>query len=323
MRKAVFLFLLTLPVWAIKGKYADPKFQHESTCKIEFSTKISTGEVLPDMCTGSLLSSKVLITAEHCVNAIRTSEPTPIPKIVCANGEESLIEKTIQAREAGLDEAQDLGFLELKTEIKAKTVKLFKTKEEEDAILEDKKSCYLAGYGKDNENNFGQLKVAAVDSVDLKPFSIGSYSSQMFRLSGNRADGGDSGGPVYCFKDGQAYLVGIHQGGTTGMEYSNSERLNQIKDWLFGIQNKNYVEEDWWYKYYIHRNMCLSFMQCLETFKSAGDLTLKMEGIVRAILKTAQEIKTEDQPTIEEMDRSWENMVDFWEKNKCFKRLYP
>lgn len=322
--KWIILLLIYSYAWAIKGEYASKEFENEASCKIYYELKSPEGKILKGTCSASLLSSKILMTADHCLGDINqnlssASEDQIAPAKVICGEEEIEIKKTTRLREGGFD-FQDIGLIELKKESHKKPFQIPENKTMYQELLQKNENCYLNGYGLDNDQKYGQLRAAKVTKLDSTPLNIYS-SSTVFKVNGNVPDHGDSGGGVYCQVGEKNYLVGVIVGGILGSPSKDIEKIDSLFYWLQYIQKNNQINKELMSSVNHYFTLCRSIDQCVKLMKGPGELTL---NVMKAI-KKMNEFYTDkyllsDYDQIQIMNSE---MVDFWNEQNCFNRLYP
>jgi hypothetical protein len=74
-------------------------------------------------------------------------------------------------------------------------------------------------------------------------------------------------------------------------------------------------------------SMCQSLQECSDALKKINQLTVDTDKIMRQLMKETQDQRAEILYHGEKSDVKlkdlWEEMIKQWEKNDCYKKLYP
>lgn len=331
---AFILLIFSMPLWAVKGQYVEG---HDltSTCKLTFYVK-QDNKILTGTCSASFIGNKTFVTAEHCyedvsqnLQMVRSQEMNQGSFFTCPGSEKKYTASNLfPMKNSGLSELQDIAIIKVEEEVSVGPIKIPKSAEELETLLSDKQNCYISGYGLDNENKYGVLKTARITNIENKPLDIFSSGSRYrVRLRENYADHGDSGGPLYCEGKDGAVLIGVVHGGMKGAIFSDIEKLSVGLDWLNFHKNYDVKDEELFRKVVSTTDMCESLTRCSETLKKINELTADTDKVISVLLKQTGEIRAQidyggelNSVTLNDL---WEEMIREWEKNNCFKKLYP
>jgi MYXO-CTERM domain-containing protein len=180
-------------------------------------------------CTATLIGSRTLLTAAHCV-ASETAPHTLLSPINFYpdgfNGQRiAAVGVTLHPDFAGANKA-DLAVVHLAEAVDATPARLGSQAPRVGEGVD------LVGFGKTGENSadFGTRReadstVGLIDSETMRYFGASS-------ALGNLCNG-DSGGPTFATRNGKVYLVGVHssKGGSCGQE-GNDMRVDSFLSWI-------------------------------------------------------------------------------------------
>ncbi|MFZ4713697.1 MAG: trypsin-like serine protease [Bacteriovoracaceae bacterium] len=335
MKYPIFLLLLfSFQAFAIKGEYVDSR-KAGFTCKLTLKARVE-GEIREVICTGSFIGNKTFSTADHCLKDVKNQEILFNQKAVtekafftCPDSETHYPVKDIFSfSDSGHSEYQDLGLLKVENEVSAPKVLIPDSSEEIETALNDSKNCFIAGYGLDNDNLYGVLKVAQLKNSENKPIDIHHLgSSYRIRLTKNFADHGDSGGPLYCETKRGMILIGATHGGLIGDTFSDTEKLNQSLDWVKYLTSKNNGSDEFFRKYQRIIENCESMALCLNKMKEVGVLTTQVNDVLQIFFAQTRTIRSEvtmgKDVAMTDLDSLWDVFSKQWDGNDCFKKLYP
>lgn len=335
MKWLLYLHLIiSFSAFAIKGEYIQ---DHDlsSTCKLTFFVK-QEGKILTGTCTGSFIGNKTFITAEHCYDDVATNQEMfksqQLPQnsfFTCPGSDKKYVVKNLfPMKNSHLNELQDMAIIKVEDEVDAKSIALPKSSEEIETALKDTKNCYVSGYGLDNDEKYGVLKTARVTNLENHPkdiFSVGS--SQRVRLRENYADHGDSGGPLYCETPTGTILMGVVHGGVKGVKFGDIEKINAALDWMAYHRDHVDSSEELFNQLMINTDLCHSLGKCSDAMKKISQLTSDADKIMMKLLKQSEEQRVEvlygNEKSKVKLDDLWEEMIKEWQRNDCFKKLYP
>lgn len=330
----LLLLVFSTCAWAVKGEYVEG---HDltSTCKLTFFVK-QDEKVLTGTCTASFVGNKTFVTAEHCYEDVATNQEMVKNKnlphdsyFTCPGSDKKYIAKNLfPMKFSGLDEIQDIAVIKVEEEVDAKPILLPRTSEELETALKDTKNCFVSGYGLDNENKYGVLRTARLTNVENRPLDIfNSGNRNRVRIRGNYADHGDSGGPLYCETPEGVILIGVVHGGMKGLTFSDIEKLNIGLEWITYHKNFDVDDEEAFKKVLRNADMCNSLIECSEAMKKINALTADTDKIMKALLKESEDARTQiligGEVSTVKLSELWEEMLREWERNDCFKKLYP
>lgn len=326
--------LISFSAFAIKGEYVQGH-DHPSTCKLTFYIQ-KHGKVLTGTCSGSFMGNKTFMTAEHCYDDVVINHDQLKAKQVAENSfftcpgsdKKHVVKDLFPMKNGRFNELQDLAMLKVEEDLDIPVLALPKSAEEIETALKDKDNCYISGYGLDNDDKYGVLKTARVSDLEQRPRDIFSAgSSQRVRLRGNYADHGDSGGPLYCETPKGTILVGVVHGGVKGIKFGDIEKVNEVIDWIAYHRDHANSSEELFKQVMINVDLCQSIQQCSDALKKISQLTSDTDKIMQQLLKQSADQRTEVLYGGEKSDVKlkdlWEHMIKEWERNDCFKKLYP
>lgn len=157
-------------------------------------------------CTGTIIAEDLILTAAHCFNNSMRAGFVVFGTQFYAQGRTVI--KIAQglsnpAYKSPIDSHIDVAMLKLEKPIPEgyQAIQLLPAT----IALNSGDSVRLAGYGSNNEpNSFGTLRV-----VDSRVASTNKSGSLYIKYGKTAACSGDSGGPLYVYKNYQWYLAGI------------------------------------------------------------------------------------------------------------------
>jgi V8-like Glu-specific endopeptidase len=334
MKSLFLLTLLSTSAFAVKGEYIQG---HDlaSTCILTFFVK--KGEkVLTGTCSGSFIGNKTFVTAEHCYDEVAhnsekfQSQQLPQKSFFTCPGSEKKyqVQNLFPMKNSRSSEWQDLALIKVEESVDAPPIQLPKSADEIENALKDKENCYMSGYGLDNEDKYGVLKTARVASLENSPkdlFSVGS--TQRVRLRENYTDHGDSGGPLYCKTPNGTILIGAVHGGVKGVKFNDVEKINAALDWINYHKDNANSNEDTFQRVMINSDLCQNLIECSEAMKKLNALSGDVEKVMSKLIKKSDAYKMEvllgGETLVVKMEEVWEEMIKQWEKNDCYKKLYP
>ena len=326
--------IISFSAFAIKGEYIN---DHDlsSTCKLTFFVK-REDKILVGTCSGSFIGNKTFITAEHCYDDVVSNQEDfkshELPQnsfFTCPGSEKKYVIKNLfPMKNSRLNELQDIAMMKVEDEVDAKSISLPKSSEEAESALKDTKNCYISGYGLDNDDKYGVLKTARVANLENHPkdiFSVGS--SQRVRLRENYADHGDSGGPLYCETPSGTILMGVAHGGVKGVKFGDIEKINEALEWIAYHRDHVYSSEELFRQLMVNTDLCHSLGQCSDAMKKIGALASDTDKIMMKLIKKSDQERIEilfggEKSNVKLLDL-WEEMIKEWQRNDCFKKLYP
>lgn len=335
---ATFFLLYTLSTYAfaIKGKYAAKEEELASSCKLVFQIwDNEKKKALNGLCSASFIGKKSFLTSKHCfgdtAQAIKdhTNGKTEAPYFQCPEKSTKYsLASLINIDSAGFDTNYDLGIIKVSKEVEIPEIKLPTSSLEVEELLKDKSKCFINGYGYDNDGKYGVLKAAQVIEMDTNPLQIDIGAAPSIRIRKNVGVHGDSGGPMYCrTKDGPK-LVGLIYGKKAGdVEYTDINRIDKVTDWInYHLNNEN-SSNDIFRQLRKLSERCEAVETCFTKLESAAKLSKEMSSIIKKLNEevltmkiSAQSGESHDQKKI---DQKWDQIIDVWEKNDCYKVLYP
>jgi hypothetical protein len=329
-----FSFFITTSVFAIKGETIEGH-DLSSTCKLTFYVK-QEAKVLVGTCTGSFLGNKTFITAEHCFEDVLKNQELNHKKeliqtsfFTCPGSDKKYeVKELFPMKNSGLEEQQDMALMKVTTDVEAKPISLPTSSDAMEEALKEKQNCYISGYGLDNDEKYGVLKTARLAEVDNRPLDLfNSGSSYRVRLSKNYADHGDSGGPLYCETTQGPVLIGVVHGGIKGIKFSDIEKLSISLEWITFHRDHVETNEDLFKLVNRSSSMCKSLQDCSDALKKINQLTADTDRIMAQLMKETQDQRAEilyhGEKSNVKLNDLWEEMIKQWEKNDCYKKLYP
>jgi len=210
-----------------------------------FPTVVSLGADLLDerlsLCTGNLITTRIVLTAAHCTDFIPTSmlqaggRAYVGPDIWNAEYELHLEDRMVHPDYVELDnDADELGEFDISVVVLAEDAPIapmwVRLDPLDDTLLDAE--MVSIGFGLDETSTDGTKKSATLtlDSLD---------DQFLISLSRSNPDGatvcsGDSGGPQVAFVDGRWEQWGVHSWGDAACRNrSGSQRIDIALDWLF------------------------------------------------------------------------------------------
>jgi hypothetical protein len=290
------MFSISLPLFAIKGKYSENN--SESICKLSFEVPCEKDKTryCKGICTATYIGNKKIISADHCRHSIEWSIKT---ELLCDNSNPVTVIKSHQFPKNSFDTSQDVALFDLesepinkKTNKNLKSMKIPVSSKHTNELLSHPESCFIAGYGLDNDEKFGTLRTSKVDKLQkdnvLRTNNGFSYYSakEQVELQGNYADSGDSGGPVYCKNEqGEFVLVAINQGSTKGLDLSYAEKVSAISEWVNFHLGSHSDQTDIFTMFKKQSRMCNSILYCLEELDQVSTTSKEILNVIRVLAK--------------------------------------
>lgn len=327
--KYFFVYILIITnALAIKGVYtSDPEKVPDQACFISFKSKTTLENIeknnipncdgvwCPNGCSGTYIGGVHLLTAKHCVESLESSKDAYVK---CPNGEKVEIVENISPSNGVFEKNRDVGLLKLKNELSIAGMPIVENEDELDELMKTPENCYMAGYGLDNDNNWGKLLVAQTDKVKIDNVRYNwNIARHMMRLTGNYADHGDSGGTYYCEKDGKKILVGTFHGRGRFEEGVLVEKLHSIKPWVdYRTSPFGELDDDTFKSQKNIIDVCEGLQDCIVDLKELQSLGEDVSLILQKMIKIKKENKiyifqneyTEADKfaeAVKELDRSW------------------
>lgn len=238
---AAAALLLTSQALALQGTYLPDSEFLGSVCKISFFRDRGMSKTsLASTCSATIISPNRVLTAAHCeVNL----DGTPNAKVACGAMASSPFyngghEVSGRIRTPWYDKKfgmHDLAVLEVDGTFDPDPIRTVTNGTEDDLLLSHPGACRIYGYGKDKSGTVGRGHVVQFTSFDdpqKPPYSIAS--------SPNRADSGDSGGPVLCpASTGEWVIVAVTKSKTKAEDRSYHEQLTEPHmAWLRDVLKK-------------------------------------------------------------------------------------
>jgi Trypsin len=332
----ILLFLISYPALAIKGEYADKSHELASTCKLVLKIFDPVkNKVLSGLCSSSFVGKKSFLTAAHCLSdtnqALSDHKKGLVPEapyFQCPQSETHYpLISTVDISSGGNGSDYDFGMIKVKDSPSIPEIRSPASTQEADELLQDMTKCFINGYGLDNEEKYGTLRAAQVIDLDTKPLSLGS-APPMVRVKKNFGDHGDSGGPMYCNgKDGPVLIGVIHGKQKSSIQFSDIHRVDKVTDWLSYHRNNENSSNEKFAKIARLEETCQSIDECFAKLEGAAKLSKDMSLILKALNKNVRDVKSKavagNEVTQKELDKSWDEMIEVWEKQDCYKVLYP
>lgn len=325
--------LITGSAFGIEGKYASAEKELRSTCKLVFQVwDVDKKKIAAGICSSSFIGNKSFLTAEHCHDTVEQAQADYKNKLTktqpyfqCPGSEKQYkVLQTQGFRTSGQAVAQDLGVMKVKEAINIRPVELPADAEEANELLAKNKDCFLSGYGYDNDQKYGTLKAASVDTVDV------NKNSPKATIRGNLGVHGDSGGPVYCITDRGPVVVGVIQGGLRGIRATDVDKITTSLTWLVHGRNskKTVLDSDKEVSLYEDiTETCESVNQCRDKMVEAHKLTKDLEAVIKKLNEQVEvlgvKIKDPEGPGRVQLEKTWKDLVAVWEKEGCYKVIYP
>lgn len=152
-------------------------------------------------CTGSVIHSRVILTAAHCVE-----QPTGNVRIFNLLGQ-YLGSATTFFQHPSYDGSadHDLAIIRTSFNIESAALPILKANN----MVPGEVSA-IAGYGLDQNNNVGQLRAGF---FSIRTFPFDTIESRFLPGSGSNSCYGDSGGPALVYRNDRWYLAGVVSNG--------------------------------------------------------------------------------------------------------------
>lgn len=332
----LFTYLVSLNALAIKGEYIKKEVQ--STCRIEAKVPCDKNEagVCTGTCSATYVGKNKVMTADHCRLMVERSNDS---NLICPNGKKVVIQKSKSSSypKGKYDQSQDIAFLSLGSDPEVPAMEIVHSETEFNRLISHPENCYLAGYGLDNDEKYGKLKVAnvkEVESKNVKRTSNGFYYyavPEQVKLKQNYADHGDSGGSLFCEEEGKQILMGVLQGGTKGQAWSFSEKLVQARDWMEYVLGPYGEKMELFNVYKNQFGFCNAVSSCLNNLKKTSDFSIDTFKVIVKLFeqynrKSIQSINysIEGQTQYDEQIKQINANIDQWSAlhKMCYGELY-
>lgn len=210
-----------------------------------FPTVVSLGADIFDdrlsLCTGNLITTRIVLTAAHCTDFI----PTALlqsggraylgPDIWSAEYELLLEDRFVHPGYVELDnDVDELGEFDISVVVLAEDAPLrpmwVRLDPLDEALLEE--DMVSIGFGLDEDRQDGTKRSATLTLDELTDQFLISYSRT--NPDGATICSGDSGGPQVALVDGEWEQWGVHSWGDARCRQSSgSQRIDIAQDWLF------------------------------------------------------------------------------------------
>jgi hypothetical protein len=253
--------------WALQGQYLKKDKIPDSVCVVK---------VYDGICTGTLISKDIVITAAHCIDKDHIRLPKKkLPIFVSCKKNSSIRASAMVYPSKDLNESSsyhtkdeaseldengqpnnelrkkwkydnaDVALLKLsKAPKKISHQELILSEEEAVAVLETAVLCGYYGAGEDNRKETGRVR--GIDyqdfKTDLTPNQMLTQTNGHFFTVG-KTQGirpGDSGGPLSCLdKEGKWSMLSVHQNLNITKNYTGRSRASfKDESWLINnLQN--------------------------------------------------------------------------------------
>lgn len=238
----LILSLMTISTFASLGRKAEPESFPTGICRLTFE-KIEYSDTYH--CTGSLVSSRLIKTAGHCL------EKAKLIKVDC--GEFESLEffpemrfpkyqhRTLMREEE--NRWQDHALIQLKKSAPLPPLKMIKTLEEFEQQRKNFSQCLIAGFGIHEETQLGTGNLVGTiyspNKVELRDGLVVAKGSYLFELLP-----GDSGGPLLCYGSGRWFDLGTASAHNWDHEslYAANFLNDSVIDWFSQFDLESSIE---------------------------------------------------------------------------------
>jgi len=183
-------------------------------------------------CSATIISRTQALTAAHCGSPANSTRP----KLFCGKDQEKHT-GTLTVT-SGYDFSGDWSLaimakdyaiitLDAGQELSAAPLPFAKSSQWEGFSDYDNNHCLIAGWGRDNNNDYGKLYLARVSEIAFDGTNSAVITIGWTGKDVNSAANGDSGGTLMCRDGGAWYLAGVLAAGGNGV---NAAAVSTI-DW--------------------------------------------------------------------------------------------
>ncbi len=290
-------------------------------------------------CSASFVGNKSFLTAGHCLGGVSRGlsdfkegliQEAPFFKCPGDVNIHYTVDSVADMKGALIDQDYDLGMVRVQESVTVPPIRLPSSSQESDRILKNVNSCFINGYGLDNQGKFGQLRAAQVVDMTTKPMIASLGTPPLIRIKKNTGHEGDSGGPLFCYDSEGPVLMGIIQGKmnkNSPVTYTDIHRVDPVTDWIQYHKNRRKASNEEFAKLNRIFDTCHSINRCFSKLETIAQLSVDLAKVFKVISQDAIKLRSKvlsgEEVLTSEIDQSWVDMLEIWKKSNCFDVLYP